>query len=86
MGVFQKAETASLIDALLNNGYLKEGYGYKKVTENNTHWVSLFEDCLQMYAYFTEDEELDKVYDTGNVKVSEAELHILIKVFNHNHK
>ncbi len=74
------------VDIITSNGYKKEGYGYKKVTENNTHWITLLDnDSLQMYAYFTEDSECEKEYDTGIVNVSGDELEILIKVLVNNH-
>lgn len=38
-----------------------------------------------MYAYFSEDEDFDKIYDTGIVKVSDSELETLIKIFTKNH-
>lgn len=38
-----------------------------------------------MYAYFTEDEDFDKIYDTGVISVSESELQTLINVLNSNH-
>lgn len=75
------------VDIITSNGYKEEGYGYKKVTENNTHWITLFDnDSLQMYAYFTEDSECEKEYDTGIVNVSSDELEILIKVLVSNHE
>ena len=75
----------SVLTIIDSNGYTEQGYGYKKVTEENTHWITLFDDKLQMYAYFTEDEDFDTIYDTGIVKVSAEELNILIKVLNSNH-
>lgn len=71
---------------ILSNGYIKEGFGYKRITVENTHWITLFDNCLQIYAYFTEDEECNKIYDTGIVSISGPELQIFIKVltFNHN--
>lgn len=70
-----------------SNDYVKEGYGYKKITKDNTHWITFFEkdNTLQMYAYFTEDNEFEKIYDTGIIKVSEQELQTLINILNTNH-
>lgn len=77
-----------IVDTLTYKGYEKSGYGYKKVTENNTHWVTLFEKdgLIQMYAYFTEDEEFEKIYDTGMIEnVTEGQLKVLIEVLVNNH-
>lgn len=73
------------INIALSNGYVKKGYGYTKVTKENTHWITFFDNSLQMYAYFSEDEDFDKIYDTGIVKVSDSELETLIKIFTKNH-
>ena len=45
------------INIALSNGYVKKGYGYTKVTKENTHWITFFDNSLQMYAYFSEDED-----------------------------
>ena len=76
-----------LKDVILSNGYVKKDYGYRKVTENNTHWITLFgEGEFQMYAYFTEDIGMEKVYDTGVIDIaSPDELETLIKVLVSNH-
>ena len=73
---------------ILSNGYVKKDYGYRKVTENNTHWITLFgEGEFQMYAYYTEDIGMEKVYDTGVIDIaSPAELETLIKVLVSNHE
>jgi hypothetical protein len=73
------------INIALSNGYVKKGYGYTKVTKENTHWITFFDNSLQMYGYFTEDEDFDKVYDTGIVNVSDSELETLIKIFTTNY-
>jgi hypothetical protein len=74
------------VDIITSNGYEKERNGYKRVTENNTHWITLFSDnSLQMYAYFTEDSDREKEYDTGIVNVSGDELETLIKILVSNH-
>lgn len=81
------SQTTTSAGVVLSNGYEKKDYGYKKVTENNTHWITLFgEGKFQMYAYCTDDSEMDKVYDTGVIdKASELELQTLIKVLVANH-
>ena len=72
---------------IVSNGFIQEGYGYKKVTKYNTHWITLFIDKskLQMYAYFSEDPELEKIYDTGIIEVSKEELETLISVLIKSH-
>ncbi len=75
----------NVLCVIVSNGYVQDGYGYKKVTAENTHWIILFGDNLQMYAYFTEDRECEKIYDTGIIEVSVEEMEVLIKVLNHNH-
>lgn len=71
---------------IVSNGYIQKGYRYKKVTKNNTHWITLFIDkSLQMYAYFSEDPELEKIYDTGIIEVSKEELETLINILIKNH-
>lgn len=79
------ADANNMLEAIVSNGYVQVGYGYKKVTEENTHWITLFDNNLQMYAYFTEDSEFDKIYDTGIIEVSVDELKTLIKILNYNH-
>jgi len=76
-----------LLGVVLSSGYEKKDYGYKKVTENNTHWITLFgEGEFQMYAYYSEDTEMEKVYDTGVIdKASSVELQTLIRVLVENH-
>ncbi len=73
-------------ETALQNGYIKKDYGYVKLTEENTHWITLFKsERLQMYAYFTEDEDFDKIYDTGILDISSEKLRTLIQIFNSNH-
>lgn len=74
-----------LIDFIEMSGYKKSGYGYKLVTTENTHWITVFQDCLQMYAYFTEDPECEKIYDTGNIKIDTLSLSYFINVLTKNH-
>lgn len=76
-----------MIAVLLNEGYHAEGFGYKKETEEVTHWVTLFEgDKVQMYAYETGDPEFSKVYDTGVVSMFPPLLRAFIQFFNKNHQ
>jgi len=76
----KKQET--LEGVVLSNGYNKQGYGYRKTMGNNTHWITLFiSGGFQMYAYYTDDEEMEKIYDTGVVeKITPKELEVLIRV------
>ena len=71
---------------LENAGYIGEGYGYSKQTDNGiktTHWVTLFgTGGLQMYAYNTHDPEMEKVYDTGFINCTPEQLQALITVLN----
>ena len=76
----------SNLDILLKRGYIKESYGYKKVTENNTHWITMFEENkLQMYAYYSEDSEFEKIYCTNVIdNIDSLTLDILIDVLVNN--
>ena len=75
-------EENSFVSVVLANGYKKKGFGYVKVNENNTHWITFYIlDEFQMYAYDSEDTEMEKIYDTGIIKTSESELQTLINVF-----
>lgn len=81
-------------NALRSAGYRAKGYGFMKDTVYyletdryvRRHWVTLFDGGkairLQMYAYDMEEglEDLDKVYDTGNVEMSIDQLNIFIQV------
>ena len=82
-----------LKDTILKNGYIKKGYGYYKETNVGdedgeciiSHWVTIFgdQDCevdLQMYSYYKEEPEGDKIYDTSIVEVNESQLQVLIDV------
>lgn len=78
-----------LQQTLTENGYIQYKYGYKKITKNNTHWITDFEDgSFQMYAYYTQDNlGVEKVYDTGIINEYKlTNLVILIKLFTNNHK
>lgn len=61
-----------LIKVLLAFGFEKEGYGLKVVSTNTTHWVSLLGNKIQSYAYSSQDSECEKIYDTGQIFVTEA--------------
>ena len=78
---------------VISLGYVKEGYGYKKVTIHNTHWITFYDKNrkFQMYAYYSNltggDEDFEKIYDTGMIKIpDDYELNILIKIMLHNHQ
>lgn len=78
--------THPLLNVVLSNEYEKKGYGFKKETENVTHWITLFGDGqFQMYAYNTGDPDLEKVYDTGVINSSEKQLQMFIDVLLKNH-
>jgi hypothetical protein len=72
-------------DALLGlvdlNGYTKNFYGYRKITNEYTYWITFFTETIQMYGYRTDDEDMGKVYDTGMVKVDNRQLQHLIDVW-----
>jgi hypothetical protein len=75
----------NIVDIITANGYEKTGYGYKKTTKDNIHWITLFKDCLQMYSYHKDDGDYDKQNDTGIIRVTGDELQTLIKVLVNNH-
>jgi len=68
------------IDLLKSKGYTPKGYGYTKVIGENTHWVTLYDNSIQMYGYFTEDPEFEKDYDSGMVSPTIDQLSTLIDV------
>jgi hypothetical protein len=71
---------------VLGHGYVKKDYGYTKLTKENTHWITLFKGReFQMYAYFTEDPDCNKIYDTGIINCLGSELSFLILLFTQNH-
>jgi hypothetical protein len=78
----EETKQETLEGVVLSNGYNKQGYGYRKIMGNNTHWITLFiSGGFQMYAYYTDDEEMEKIYDTGVVeKITPKELEVLIRV------
>lgn len=71
-------------DIVIQNGYKKHGYGYKKVIGSTCHWVSLYDTQLQMYAYDQDDVDLEKVYDTGPLTVSQEDFKSLIRILTTN--
>jgi len=82
----QKSDAAPMgYDTLLGvvdlNGYTKHFYGYRKITNEHTHWITFFTETIQMYGYRTDNEDMDKVYDTGMVKVDNRQLQHLIDVW-----
>jgi len=77
----------TILDVIHENGYVKIKYGYKKVTEKTTHWITVFEeDKIQMYGYETDDLELVSIYNTGIIFISPVNLQSFIDVFNSNYK
>lgn len=77
---FSKANP-DIINYIQSKGYKHLGHGYFTETTNNTHWVSILEDSIQMYAYFSEDQECENIYDTGIIKPNLDELKVLVDVF-----
>lgn len=78
----------SFVSVVLANGYEKKWDGYRKVTKNNTHWITFYildADEFKMYAYDSKDSEVEKIYDTGIIKTSESELQTLINILLINH-
>lgn len=77
-------------DVVLSHGYEECGIGYKKVTDNNTHWVSIYSSSnkIQVFGFYTnepEDSE-EKMYDTGLINSMTAyELDVLITMFLRSH-
>lgn len=74
------------IPMILSAGYAKKFFGYRKVTENYSHWITLFDESLQMYGYHTDDPEMEKVYDTGMITVESDNLNCLIDIWSENYK
>lgn len=76
--------------ALARLGYKKVEYGYRYISENYTHWITIFDDkdkiSLQMYAYSNHDLEDDKTkdYDTGNITIPTTQVFDLIQMFKEN--
>ena len=86
----QKYETSNsskpmAYDTLLGivdlNGYTKHFYGYRKVTEAHTHWITIFEKTMQMYGYENDDADMEKVYDTGIINIGNRQLQHFINVW-----
>jgi hypothetical protein len=81
-----KNKLRTLVGLLIEKGYKGKDYGYWKKTKNNVHWVTLFDNFqIQMYSYSKTDQELNKIYDTGMVTVTDKMLEVLIGVFIRNH-
>ena len=78
-----------LIKVLEANNYVKHGYGFKRETESNVHWATVFSDGkVQLYSYFDpEDASNDeKNYDTGQLSGLTPEvLQVLITTLVSNH-
>lgn len=66
-------------------GYVPSGAGLKKETNETTHWITLFDDCLQMYGYESGWDEYESCYDTGIIKITSNQLETLIEIFTTNH-
>lgn len=76
-----------MVQVVTKLGYIKKGYGFKKKTKHATHWVSIFDDSFQAYSYLTDDEELEKIYDSGHCKKeSDKKMKNLLKTLVKNHK
>lgn len=78
-----------LIQILEANNYVKHGYGFKRETELNIHWVTIFSSGkVQLFSYFDpEDSGIDeKNYDTGLLSDLTPEvLQVLITTLVSNH-
>lgn len=76
-----------LITLATRTGYQQLKYGYFKDTAQIRHWITFFDSGgLQMYSYFRDDLEMEKVYDTGILgQVTEPELRVLISTFLKEH-
>ena len=75
-------DNKEMIDLILSKGFAKKGYGYTRVGKKITHWVTLFEDSLQSYGYYTDDEEFEKTYDSGmTYGITVDQLSTLLDVF-----
>lgn len=77
-----------ILQILTQNGYQQEGYGYKKVTAENTHWVTVLGKGteIQVYGYFTGDPEFENIYDTGIIQANPDTLQVLISIFTTDHQ
>lgn len=76
----------TLLDVVHSNGYTKHFHGYRKITENYTHWITLYVDNIDMYCYRTDDKNMENVYLIGMFKVDEKKLQVLIDIFSDNYK
>jgi len=67
-------------------GYKPKGYGHVRLSNTITHWITFFENNqIQMYAYLTDDDTFEKVYDTGVISVTPQQLLSLMLVFSKSH-
>jgi hypothetical protein len=70
---------------------------YKRVTKNNVHWVNLFDEGLRMFGYKLNDScrcghvigdqgrQVEKIYDTGDLDITNSEVVQLINIFIAQH-
>lgn len=68
-------------------GYKPKGYGYTRISDIVTHWITFFENNqVQLYGYFTQgDGDFESVYDTGVISVTPEQLISLILIFSKSH-
>ena len=76
----------SILDVINSNGYTKHFYGYRKITDNYVHWITLYSEAIQMYGYLNIEEDADKSYDTGIINVDNEQLKQLINIWSLNYK
>lgn len=75
-----------MIALILQNGYMKKGYGFTKITKSNdcktVHWVTVYDGGkVQLYSYYEGDEDSDNyVYNTNIVKMNVEQLGTFITV------
>ena len=81
----KKVENNRAISIVHSNGYTQKGYGYRMVTKTHTHWITFFNESIQMYSYYSNDLDLEKIYDTGLITVNNSQLQILIDVWLKNY-
>lgn len=74
-------------ELFLELGYEPNGYGFKKVTENITHWVTVYSSAgTEAYAYYTSDPQGDLIYTTGIMKATPNQVEGVLKVLLSSHK
>ena len=80
-------ENKEIVEIITNKGYIKYHYGYRKITENVIHFITIFGNSFQMYGYNKDDSQFKNIYDTGIIHEFESHiLIVLINTFNNNHK